>query len=678
MNLSPQDLTLENKHLDDTLRVIREKLSSLGQELYDDNDKILEFKKYIWDTKAELDPTEMRSMMAESDFDVYLMSKKGSYFKKLYKIQNNPYFGSIIFESDDAREENIYIGITYVSDNMNYLVHDWRSPIASLFYDYEVGKASYLAPSGLINGNLKRKRQYKIENGKFVHIFDNSINIDDELLQEVLASSSSSKMKNIVNTIQMEQNKIIRNTSDKNLVVQGIAGSGKTSVALHRIAFLLYKIKNLTSSNVLIFSPNRIFSEYISNVLPELGEENTLETTFHKFLESSIYEYKEIESFTDFISRYYKYNVDNVDLVIYKQSDEIINNINLYIDYLVNKAMFVKEVVIDKYVTYDVEDLNYMLKDRYSKFPLFERINAISIKISENEYRGNKTKAKSIRRLLLEALNIDCDYKKIYMDFYRSNFCTFLNLSDSEIVNFVNKKKLNYEDACLFAYMKGLLNGFDYNVNILQVVVDEAQDYTKLQYIILSKIFKKASFTILGDVNQTINPYYKYNSLEEICEIFNVKSRYLELTKTYRSSENIINYINNILGLNYVVAIRKGDNKEVISRCENDNLKEMLLADINYLKNIGKSIAIITKNDSEAEYLYELLSNEVMGLELLSSNSYNFKRDLVIVPSYVAKGLEFDSVIVYTKPNNRYKENEKYLFYVACSRAQHQLIVYNN
>lgn len=678
MNLSPQDLTLENKHLDDTLRVIREKLSSLGQELYDDNDKILEFKKYIWDTKAELDPTEMRSMMAESDFDVYLMSKKGSYFKKLYKIQNNPYFGSIIFESDDAREENIYIGITYVSDNMNYLVHDWRSPIASLFYDYEVGKASYLAPSGLINGNLKRKRQYKIENGKFVHIFDNSINIDDELLQEVLASSSSSKMKNIVNTIQMEQNKIIRNTSDKNLVVQGIAGSGKTSVALHRIAFLLYKIKNLTSSNVLIFSPNRIFSEYISNVLPELGEENTLETTFHKFLESSIYEYKEIESFTDFISRYYKYNVDNVDLVIYKQSDEIINNINLYIDYLVNKAMFVKEVVIDKYVTYDVEDLNYMLKDRYSKFPLFERINAISIKISENEYRGNKTKAKSIRRLLLEALNIDCDYKKIYMDFYRSNFCTFLNLSDSEIVNFVNKKKLNYEDACLFAYMKGLLNGYDYNVNILQVVVDEAQDYTKLQYIILSKIFKKASFTILGDVNQTINPYYKYNSLEEICEIFNVKSRYLELTKTYRSSENIINYINNILGLNYVVAIRKGDNKEVISRCENDNLKEMLLADINYLKNIGKSIAIITKNDSEAEYLYELLSNEVIGLELLSSNSYNFKRDLVIVPSYVAKGLEFDSVIVYTKPNNRYKENEKYLFYVACSRAQHQLIVYNN
>lgn len=678
MNLSPQDLTLENKHLDDTLRVIREKLSSLGQELYDDNDKILEFKKYIWDTKAELDPTEMRSMMAESDFDVYLMSKKGSYFKKLYKIQNNPYFGSIIFESDDAREENIYIGITYVSDNMNYLVHDWRSPIASLFYDYEVGKASYLAPSGLINGNLKRKRQYKIENGKFVHIFDNSINIDDELLQEVLASSSSSKMKNIVNTIQMEQNKIIRNTSDKNLVVQGIAGSGKTSVALHRIAFLLYKIKNLTSSNVLIFSPNRIFSEYISNVLPELGEENTLETTFHKFLESSIYEYKEIESFTDFISRYYKYNVDNVDLVIYKQSDEIINNINLYIDYLVNKTMFVKEVVVDKHATYDVEELNYMLKDRYSKFPLFERINAISIKISENEYRGNKTKAKSIRRLLLEALNIDCDYKKIYMDFYRSNFCTFSNLSDSGIVNFVNKKKLNYEDACLFAYMKGLLNGFDYNMNILQVVVDEAQDYTKLQYIILSKIFKKASFTILGDVNQTINPYYKYNSLEEICEIFNVKSRYLELTKTYRSSENIINYINNILGLNYVVAIRKGDNKEVISRCENDNLKEMLLADINYLKNIGKSIAIITKNDSEAEYLYELLSNEVIGLELLSSNSYNFKRDLVIVPSYVAKGLEFDSVIVYTKPNNRYKENEKYLFYVACSRAQHQLIVYNN
>lgn len=677
MNLTPQDLTLENNHLDKTIKVIREKMSSLGQELYDDNEKILEFKKYIWDTKAELDPNEMRSMMAESDLDVYFMSKKGMYFQKLFKIQNNPYFGSIIFEDDKGNKENIYIGITHVEDNMEYLVHDWRSPICSLFYDYEVGHASYLAPSGVIKGDLKRKRQYKIENGKFVHIFDNSINIDDELLQEVLATESSDKMKNIVNTIQMEQNQIIRNVSDKNLIVQGIAGSGKTSVALHRIAFLLYKIDNLSSSNILIFSPNQIFSEYISNVLPELGEENTLESTFHKFLMTSVSEYSEIESFTDFISRYYKYKIDNINLIIYKQSDKIISEIDSYIDDLTNKVYFIKGIVIDKHTCYEVDELNYMLRDRYSKFPLIERINEISIKISEND-RGNRTRAKSIRKLLVDALNVDLNYKKIYMDFYKSEMCSFKNLSDREIISFMNKRKINYEDACLYAYMKGLLKGFDYNANILQVVVDEAQDYTKLQYIILSKIFKKANFTILGDVNQTINPYYKYDSLYEICDIFNGKTKYLELTKTYRSSENIINYINKILGLNHVVAIRKGENKEVITRYDDGNLGKLLIKDIKLLQEYSKSLAIITKNDEEANKLFELLHNDIRGLEILSSTTTKFKRDMVIVPSYIAKGLEFDSVIVYTDKNNKYKDNEKNLFYVACSRAQHQLIVYNN
>ena len=192
-------------------------------------------------------------------------------------------------KNENESNKKVYIGITYVEDEENdeYLVNDWRAPISSLFYDYEVGKAEYKAPEGIIKGEIKNKRQFNIKDGKLVRVFDNNINIDDELLQEVLAQESNEKMKNIVNTIQAEQNQIIRNVEDKNLIVQGIAGSGKTSVALHRIAFLLYKIENLSSNNILIFSPNKVFTEYISNVLPELGENNTLQTTFSEFLQTT-------------------------------------------------------------------------------------------------------------------------------------------------------------------------------------------------------------------------------------------------------------------------------------------------------------------------------------------------------------------------------------------------------
>ena len=257
MKIEREEFERERNYLNKTVSLIRKKISKLGQELFDDDSKVLEFKKFIWDSHAEMDPSEMRSMMAESDLQVSIMQGKGNYLQRLFRIQDKPYFGSIRFKDEDG-EENIYIGITHVEDKLNYYVHDWRSPICSMFYDYETGPASYKAPSGIIKGEITKKRQYIIENAELKHIFDNDLNISDSLLQEVLAEESSDKMKNIVNTIQEEQNKVIRNTEDKNLIVEGIAGSGKTSVALHRIAFLLYRIPNLTSSNVVVFTPNKV------------------------------------------------------------------------------------------------------------------------------------------------------------------------------------------------------------------------------------------------------------------------------------------------------------------------------------------------------------------------------------------------------------------------------------
>ena len=224
--------------------------------------------------------------------------------------------------------------------------------------------------------------------------------------------------------------------------------------------------------------------------------------------------------------------------------------------------------------------------------------------------------------------------------------------------------------------MKGLLEGFSYQGMIKQIVIDEAQDYNKLQYQIIKNIFPNAGFTILGDVNQTINPYYKYHSLKELEEIFNEDTKYLELTKTYRSSKEIIEYTNKILGLNYVTAIRKENHLPVLFR-EEKNLKEQLQSDINLLQSKYKSIAIITKTNEEAKKIYELLKENNQDLSLLKSNTEKFNRNLIVVPAYTAKVLEFDSVIIYTEKNNSYTAEEKYLYYVACTRCQHQLLVYN-
>ncbi len=671
-SIPPKELKLEVVRLNKTLEVIRDKISELGQQFYDQEEKITEFKKYIWDNQTEMDPTEMKSLIAINEEEIYLALKSADYFKKLYKIQNNPYFGSIIF-TEDNKKELIYIGLTHLLDeNETHLIYDWRSPISSLFYDYELGPCAYEAPGGIIKGELLRKRQYKIENGQLVHVFDNSLSVDDELLQEVLATSSSDKMKNIVNTIQQEQNKIIRNVVDKNIIVQGIAGSGKTSVALHRIAFLLYKIQNLSAKNVLIFSPNQVFSEYISNVLPELGEENTMQTTFHDYLKTMITEYNEVESFVEFIARFYQNRVAKEDLVVYKQSDGIIFDLIKYIKNLNNSLKFTKDIQVEKNLV-TISELNDLLK-RFSKLPIFNRLEEMAEKLSEKYYKGSLKKKASFYAQLKRSFNLEQNYVKIYSDFYKSEFSK-MKLSNSEISAFTDQEKISYEDALLFTFIKGLLESFNYQGEIKHIVIDEAQDYSKIQYIIIARIFKNANLTILGDINQTINPYYQYTSLNDLAELFGGSTCYLELTKSYRSSEEIIEYSNQILGLNHVSAIRVGEKNPVIRKHER-NLKTELITDINELQKKYSSVAIICKDDLIAYKIYEEIKNDV-SVSLIQEKTTKFTKSLVVIPVYMAKGLEFDAVIVYNQIGNPFTKKEKYLMYVAVTRAQHQLLIYN-
>ena len=676
MAISLEEFNKERKILNKVSKLLNNTLDELKKEVNTQEEGLVEFKKMVWNDSSSFDQAEILQTKFMTNDEESKLLQKQKYYKRLSQIKRKPYFASIVYEDEDKSIFNIYIALTYLKDKKsNNILYDWRSPICSLFYDFETGPCQYTSPGGINKGELKRKRQYKIEDNSLISVFDNSLNIDDEVLQEVLAEESNEKMKNVVNTIQQEQNRVIRNLEDDNLIVQGIAGSGKTSVALHRIAFLLYRLKNLSSNNILIFSPNSIFTEYISNVLPELGEENTLQTTFNDYLSYFIEEYQDVETFTDFVARYYSYKEENKELVKYKQSDEIILDMDKFIKKYIEQAKFITDITETEMHIIKQQDLNEMLHYKYDRLPLFERLKEISEKLSSNLYKGSSKKVPTFKRLINKAINFKEDYKAIYKEFFKSEFCR-IKLTNTEIDSFIDVNILNYEDALLFSYLKGNLKGFNYEANIKQVVIDEAQDYNKLQYIIISKIFQKASFTILGDINQNINPYYKYTSLEELKDILKGSTLYLELLKTYRSSPEIIEYTNKILNLNHVNAIRRNNNKPVVIKTKIENLKDTLIEDIKILQENYISTAIITKDAKEANKIYRLIKEDI-DITLIDDTNKKFKKDLIIIPAYLAKGLEFDSVIIYNDRLNSYKKNERNLLYVACTRAQHELYIYN-
>lgn len=676
MTILEDELHKEKLILKKVSNLVENTIDDLKKEVRVSEDALTEFKKVVWADSSSFDEGDIAQAKNITDIEANKTLEKEKHLKRLLRIKNKPYFASIVFRDSDGEIFNIYISLTYLKDShLNNILYDWRSPICSLFYDYETGPCSYMAPAGEIKGELLRKRQYKIENNELLHVFDNSLNIDDDVLQDVLAEESSERMKNVVNTIQEEQNKVIRDLETDNLIVQGIAGSGKTTVALHRIAFLLYRINNLSSNNILIFSPNNIFTEYISNVLPELGEDNTLQTTFNDYLTYFITEYDDIETFTKFLARSYSKNDKDIKLISYKQSDIIIDDFNDYLNDYIANAKFIDDIEETKTHFTTLEELNELLHYKYDKLPLFERIDEISTRLSEQFYKGTKKKKATFLKLIKESINFKKDYLEIYTNFYKSKYCR-ISLTDLEIKEFVKKKVINYEDSLLFSYMKGVLEGFPYEGDILHVVIDEAQDYNKLQYIIISKIFRKAKFTILGDINQNINPFYKYEKLSDLEKYFSGEDRYLELNKTYRSSPEIIDYTNKILGLNHVNAIRDKSNIPVTSRRNVDNLEKLLIEDISELTSKYHRVAIITKDFIEAEKVYKYVKDK-FPISIVDEDTIKFHKNLVVIPAFLAKGLEFDAVIAYNNRENSYRKNERNLLYVACTRAQHKLVIYN-
>ena len=652
----------EELYLNETLSILKKDI--IENELSIDSQKevVNNFKKFIWQNKGEMTDVEYNMTFNDIDNSTSLVNEKIKKLMIYKKALKAPFFARVDFE-DSEELTKVYIGITNIMDGYNIKVFDWRAPVSSLFYNYSTGPSHYETPVGVINGNILLRRQYKINNGKLERVIQSDINIDDDYLQELLASNSGEKMKNIVTTIQKEQNKIIRNSDDKHFIIQGIAGSGKTSIVFHRLAYLFYQRKDLNPNNVLLISPNPIFSNYVSDILPDLGESSILESTFADL--ASHYLFRNIQTLSEFLNHYYNNDFSDLEneINVIKFSDSYILDLKEFLNRYLEEHKLEQNLFFDidsseVFISKDV--VNNMLLNK-NNLSLNDLLNAVIERICSDANIKYKKNANKIRKALLSAMNIDLDYNHLY--------ASFLNTT------YKKSKKINYEDIIPLLFLKFEIEGYPANNMVKLVVIDEVQDYSKMQLFILKKLFPHAKFMLVGDVNQNINPYYSYETLHELEDIFQ-GANYYELNKAYRSSPEIIDYSNNILSLTNQVAVRNRSNITVEKKYEGRGITKQILSDISScIKNGMSRIAVITKNNIEAVQLYKKLKPHLDMVNLAGQSSDN--NGVIIIPSYIAKGLEFDAVILYTGINNPYSESERNLYYVVCTRAQHQLIVYN-
>lgn len=581
---------------------------------------------------------------------------------RLNKISYSPFFGRIDFKEDSSKKQNAYyIGVNnVVSQGCDIpLVCDWRAPVSSLFYDYELGSGMYDAPDGKHDGKISLKRQYKIKNGKMLGAFDSTVTIGDDILRDVLSQNASKKMQTIIGTIQKEQNKIIRSDMHKNLIVQGVAGSGKTSIALHRIAYLLYQNRStIKAENILILSPNTLFSEYISNVLPELGEENMAQTSFYKLAKQEL----------DFLG----YNIET--------REECLNNIT-------NSRQALNESAYKN--TYDFyESLVQFAKSYFDLVFTPKDIKLGKQKVTAKElsdlyYNTYKAKTPAVRvqwlvDYILDKFEIEVNIndvanrlKKMIYPFFEENniiniYSSFLN-SIGMSFSLNSNNMIRYDDLGALLYLKYYFFGIQKQQNIKYLIIDEMQDYSFLHYEVFNALFD-CNKIVLGDINQCIDKIMTEEDLKILAKVLNADV--IKLDKAYRSTYEIAEFCNGIKGITCEITKRHGE-KPIIISCAKNEFFNSITEQINNMQKYD-SIAILVKNESQAKDVYANLSGLAeLGLCLGGNDEI---RRITVMPSYIAKGLEFDAVIV-PYYNNYLSQLDKNLLYVSCSRALHELIL---
>lgn len=611
------------------------------------------------------------------DYDAMLDEKfkLENEIKSIEKAKLNPYFARIDFKSLNNFDK-CYIGKKGVTDyDNNIITVDWRAPISSLYYDSNVGSAEYQVPDGIIKGKLLLKRQYTIENSKLISFNDVDTVSNDELLKPYLSVSADNRLKNIVSTIQSEQNKIIREKINKNIIVQGVAGSGKTTVALHRIAYLVYNNRDLFKpSDYMVIGPNKFFVSYISSILPDLDVNGVIQNTLDELFLNYVNESFNINNSLDIIKNIDREASYKVSMSMKKEIDEFFNNLEILPneDFIVNNMKilsidFIKSIYddIDKKIYQSINSRIERLMLLLNKY-INDNIDTIARK-----YINNNIKQKDLE-LFKSNININLKKyftltntktKKCYIDILRKLKIDFMNIKNNNI---------NIEDIPALMYIKYKLNGSKEYYNFKHIVIDEAQDYGEFTFYVLKKIFKNSTFSIYGDLAQSLYPYRSLSNWESLKSIYK-NFEILKLNKSYRTTIEIMNEankINEILGLDKAIpVIRQGEKVEKY----NKNIIEL----INTIKDKYKTIAIITKTQEGANKMYEELKNNI-DMSLITKDNLNYNSSISIMPSYLSKGLEFDSVIIINENDfDKSSVLDMKLLYVSKTRALHKLFLIN-
>ena len=618
----------------------------------------------------------------------------------LEKMIKSPYFARIDFKFDDEDEfEKIYIGRSSLRKNsyQEMYVYDWRSPIASVFYRFMTGEAFYDAPCGRVTGELNLKRQYEIKNGTLEYFFDSDVQIVDEFLRQLLSQNTTAKMKAIVETIQHEQDVVIRDMENDLLMVQGVAGSGKTSIALHRAAYLMYQglQTKLSANNIMIISPNSIFEQYISNVLPELGEDNVISSVFEDIL-SELLNGRKIQSRNDFLE----------NLIVNSKYKEISRN---SIEF--KTSSFFREI-LDQFLIdiprqwIEFEDVYYegkcvvsgqILKDKIlgrPETPLGIKLEQLEDYILEQIFgtgkgRGHKEEKNLIKQEIQKFIKIDIVelYKILFSnEAYFYSLLQNSNLSQN-IKNIWKYTKENleadslyYDDAIAIAYLYLKIYGTNKYKNIKQVVIDEAQDYYPLQYEIFNLVFSNAKFTILGDMKQTLAKKEDISFYEQIQKILNKKkSSLIMLDKSFRCTNEILNFSLKFIEQSSQIKSfnRNGDSPKVYIADNSEIFIDEIVKEIKLCQEKGfQSICLICKTEKNSTYLFNKIKHK-LDIQLIKNGSVSDLQGVFILPVYMSKGLEFDTVLICDADSQNYHdEDDKNLLYVACTRALHKLSLF--
>ena len=665
----------EKEYLKQIISFLKKVIGNTDASVKDHVDTLAEYKDYIWSNK-DIDPHEIRSMR-ESILNHFALGESViNKRKRLTKILAIPYFGRIDFleKKENSKVMPIYIGIHtfYDPESRATLIHDWRAPVSSMFYDHELGEAGYRSPSGEIKGEISLKRQYRIRGGKMEFMIESALTVHDDILQKELSSNADDKMKNIVATIQREQNRIIRNEDIRTLIIQGVAGSGKTSIALHRIAYLLYTFRDsISSKDILIVSPNKVFSDYISNVLPELGEETVPETSMEQIL-SGVLEHKyKFQTYFGLVNELLeKPSSSLIDRIAYKASFGFISELDKFILHIENTYFKAADVKLTKYITIPAPFIEEQYL-RFNRYPIRRRFDAMAdymLDMLKIQYAFTVTTAgrnllkKEIR--LMFAGNNDI---QVYKDFFKWT-------NNPGMFKMRKGHTLEYSDLAPLAYLHLALEGSgNQPFRVKHLLIDEMQDYSPIQYKVIQKLFPCRK-TVLGDAGQSVNPYG--SSTAETIQKSLTASEIMKLCKSYRSTFEITDFAQKIHpNAELEPVARHGEKPQILQfGSAVEELSGIMGLISTYRKSGYKSLGIICKTEQQAREMADVLKSYANDISFLSSQSSAFVQGIVITSAHMATGLEFDEVIIpQTDERNYRSEIDKSMLYVAVTRAMHRL-----